>query len=88
MNTNNVNKKCKLLDASGSGQIVAEGRWSSNDPRQVVHFVPLGRNATRDWVDTPKVPTAPLWRATLEMEIIEDAIGTTVAWPTDKVVML
>ncbi|XP_012836540.1 PREDICTED: uncharacterized protein LOC105957165 [Erythranthe guttata] len=88
VNTNNVNKKCKLLDVCGSGQIVAEGRWSSNDPSQVVHFVPLGPNATRVWVETAKVPAASLWRSTSEMEFIEDAIGTTVAWPTDKVVIL
>lgn len=85
--TNNINKKCGLLDVCGSGNIVAEGRWSSSDPNQLVHFVPLGPNATRVWVDTPKVPTATLWRPTPEMDFIEDAIGTTVAWATDKVVM-
>ncbi|KAK9943327.1 hypothetical protein M0R45_008938 [Rubus argutus] len=87
MNTNSK-KKCKLLDANGSGQIVAEGRWSSSDPDQLVHFVPLGPNAMRVWVDTPKVPTASLWRPTSELEFIEDAVGTTVAWPIDKVLML
>ncbi|KAK9905179.1 hypothetical protein M0R45_000435 [Rubus argutus] len=87
MNTNSK-KKCKLLDANGSGQIVAEGRWSSSDPDQLVHFVPLGPNAMRVWVDTPKVPTASLWRPTSELEFIEDVVGTTVAWPIDKVLML
>ena len=87
MNTNSA-KKSKLLDFSGSGKIVAEGRWSSSDPKQVVHFVPLGPNAMRVWVDTPKIPNAPLWRPTSELECIEDAIGTTIAWPADKVLML
>ena len=45
-------------------------------------------NAMRVWVDTPKVPTASVWRPTSELEFIEDAVGTTVAWPIDKVLML
>ncbi|PRQ33597.1 hypothetical protein RchiOBHm_Chr5g0059371 [Rosa chinensis] len=80
-------KGCKLLDVSGSGQIVAEGRWSSSDPNMLVHFVPLGPNAMRVWVDTLKVPIASLWRPSSELEIIEDVISTTEAWPADKVVM-
>lgn len=86
MNTNSGSKKCKLLDISGSGEVVAEGRWSSSDPTQLVHFVPLGTNGMRVWVDIPKVPSASLWRPSSEMEFIEDAIGTTIAWPKDKVI--
>lgn len=36
-------------------------------------------NAMRVWVDTPKVPTASVWRPTSELEFIEDVVGTTVA---------
>lgn len=86
MNTNSGSKKCKLLDISGSGEVVAEGRWSSSDPTQLVHFVPLGTNGMRVWVAIPKVPSASLWRPSSEMEFIEDAIGTTIAWPKDKVI--
>ncbi|KAL6135969.1 hypothetical protein ACLB2K_068194 [Fragaria x ananassa] len=81
------NKKCKLLDVDGSREIVAEGRWSSSDPNQVVHFIPLGPNAMRVWVDIAKVPSASLWRQSSELQTIEDAFGTTVAWPADKVIM-
>ncbi|PRQ34073.1 putative transposase, Tnp1/En/Spm [Rosa chinensis] len=81
----NSKKKCNLLDFSGSGKIVAEGHWSSSDPGELVHFVPLGPNATRVWVDIPRVPTVSLWRPTSELHCIEDAIGTTIAWPSDKV---
>ncbi|KAJ0080106.1 hypothetical protein Patl1_23757 [Pistacia atlantica] len=52
--------KCKLLDWSGSTEVVAEG---------------------------PKVPNAFLWRSAFEMVFVEDAIGSTVAWPSDKVVL-
>lgn len=86
MNTNSGSKKCKLLDISGSGEVVAEGRWSSSDPTQLVLFVPLRTNGMRVWVDIPKVPSASLWRPSSEMEFIEDAIGTTIAWPKDKVI--
>ncbi|XP_020275086.1 uncharacterized protein LOC109849641 [Asparagus officinalis] len=85
---NNSKKKCNLLDIGGSGKIVAEGHWSSSDPNQVVHFVPLGPNAMRVWVDIPSIPSASFWRPTSELECIEDAVGTTIAWPSDKVVML
>ncbi|CAH9102603.1 unnamed protein product [Cuscuta europaea] len=84
----NSKKKCNLLDISGSGKIVAEGHWSSSDPNQLVHFVPLGPNAMRVWVDMPSIPDALLWRPTSELECIKDAVGTTIAWPSKKVVVL
>ncbi|CAA7049847.1 unnamed protein product [Microthlaspi erraticum] len=55
-------RKCKLLDISGDKRIVAEGRWSSNDPEVLVHFVPLGDNGVRVWVDVVKVNDALVWR--------------------------
>uniref|UniRef100_A0A9I9E6X4 Uncharacterized protein n=1 Tax=Cucumis melo TaxID=3656 RepID=A0A9I9E6X4_CUCME len=42
---NNSQIKCKLLDWYGSGEIVAEGRWSSNDLAAMVHHVPIGPHA-------------------------------------------
>jgi len=83
----NEKKKCKLLDVEGSGEIVAEGMVSSCDPKTLVHFVPLGPNAVRVWVEKTKCPSASLWRTYSEMEFMEDAIGTTVAWPADKVII-
>ncbi|CAH9148420.1 unnamed protein product [Cuscuta epithymum] len=85
---NNSMKKCKLLDIGGSSSIVAEGHWSSTDPNELVHFVPLGPNAVRVWVDIPRISTAFLWRPTCELEYIEDVVGTTIAWPSDRVIML
>ncbi|KAH7843808.1 hypothetical protein Vadar_020951 [Vaccinium darrowii] len=78
---------CKLLDWTGTGEVVAEGHWSSSDPNEFVHHMRLGPNAMRVWVDVPKKGEAFLWRPTSFMEKIEDAVGTTIAWPADKVLM-
>lgn len=80
------NQKCKLLDVTGKNEIVAEGRWASNNPDQLVHHVPLGPNTVRVWVDVVKVKTAKVWRQSSEIESMADAIGTNLAWPKDKVV--
>ena len=78
---------CNLLDWNGSGEIVAEGRWSSSDPLCEVHHLRLGPNAMRVWVDVAKKPTAYLCRPTSHMSTIEEAVGSTVAWPSSKVTM-
>ncbi|KAH7835581.1 hypothetical protein Vadar_027575 [Vaccinium darrowii] len=41
----------------------------------------------RVWVDLVKKREVYLWRPTSDMLYIEDAEGTTVAWPADKVLM-
>ncbi|WOK97854.1 hypothetical protein Cni_G06562 [Canna indica] len=79
---------CKLLDWLGSGEVVAEGRWSSNDPKVLVHHVPLGPNVVRVWVDVVRKPEMFVWRPTSDMSYLQDAVGSTVAWPSDKVVMI
>ncbi|KAL0536729.1 hypothetical protein IC582_025689 [Cucumis melo] len=66
---NNSQIKCKLLDWYRSGEIVAEGRWSSNDPAALVHHVPIGPHAIRVWVDV----------ATSEMTCIEEALESIIA---------
>ncbi|XP_020879246.1 uncharacterized protein LOC9301464 isoform X1 [Arabidopsis lyrata subsp. lyrata] len=81
------NLRCKLMAITGKKQVVAEGRWSSNNPDQVVHFVPLGPKGVRVWVDVVKVKDAAVWRPSDEIEVMEDAIGSSIAWPEDKVVL-
>ena len=81
-----INNKCKLIDLDRKGEIVAEGRVSSFDPKVLVHFVPLGINAVKVWVDVANAPNARLWRPTSDLQNIEDAVGTTIAWPADKVI--
>ncbi|KAH7839622.1 hypothetical protein Vadar_006403 [Vaccinium darrowii] len=83
--TTNPNSDCKLLHWTGTEEVVAEGRWSSSDPNEHAHHIPLGPSAMRVWVDVAKNGAAFLWRPTSDMETIEDAVGTTVAWPVDKI---
>ncbi|KAA0033053.1 uncharacterized protein E5676_scaffold121G00740 [Cucumis melo var. makuwa] len=87
INNNNILRKCTLLDWGGTGEVVAEGRWSSNDPKVIVHHVPLGPHAIRVWVDLPKKSDAFLWGPNSKMTYIEDVVGSTVAWPLDKVIL-
>ncbi|XP_024016375.1 uncharacterized protein LOC112089853 [Eutrema salsugineum] len=88
METGNENKKCLVMAITGKKRVIAEGRWSTNDPLQTVHFVPLGPNAVKVWIDVVKVKDACVWRPSSEIECMEDAIGTTIAWPEDKVVLV
>ncbi|KAL5549199.1 hypothetical protein UlMin_004430, partial [Ulmus minor] len=81
------NNACNLLDWSGSGKIVAEGRWFSSDPECTVHHVRLGPNAMKVWVDVVKKPGTYLWRPTVQLSTIDEVVGSTVAWPADKVLM-
>ncbi|CAA7017615.1 unnamed protein product [Microthlaspi erraticum] len=82
------NRKCMLMDLNGENIVVAEGRWSSSNPDQKVHFTPLGRHAVCVWVDVVKVNDAAVWRPSSFIEVMEDALGSTLAWPEDKVVMV
>lgn len=86
-NNNNDLRKCKLLDWCGTGNVDAEGRWSSSDPKVLVHHVSLGPQAVKVWVDLPIKDDVFLWRPNSEMTYIEDAIGSTAAWPSDKVLI-
>ena len=76
-----------MLDWGGTEVVVAEGRWSSNDPKVTVHHVPLGPHVVRVRVELPKKSYAFLWRPNSEMIYIEDVVGSTVTWPVDKVIL-
>ena len=54
----------------------------------MVHCKPLGKNASRVWVDEVEVPEAPLFRPGMGAETLEDIQGGATAWPTDHIVML
>ena len=81
-------KKCILLDCNDSEKEVAVGRVLSTNPSEKVHFVPLGNNASKIMVEVVKVGEAKVWKPNAEIETIADAIGTTVAWPNDKLVFV
>ncbi|XP_028084344.1 uncharacterized protein LOC114285506 isoform X2 [Camellia sinensis] len=74
------NAKCKLLNWDGTKVVVAEGTIASIDSKQLVHHVPLGPGCWKVWVNHVKV-NAPLFRPNREMFVLEDTIGSTIAWP-------
>ncbi|KAF9599373.1 hypothetical protein IFM89_036859 [Coptis chinensis] len=77
--------KCKLFRMVKE-DIVAEGRWVTDDPSTVVHDIPLGQGASKVWVDAAVEHTARLWRSTSDMERMKDAVGSVIAWPTDFII--
>ena len=79
--------KCKLLDWMGTGDVVAEGRWASSDPYASVHCIPIGPDAMKVWVDVAKKPDVFLWRTSSDMTYMEEAVGSAIAWPANKVIM-
>ncbi|XP_020873738.1 uncharacterized protein LOC110226399 [Arabidopsis lyrata subsp. lyrata] len=82
-----ANQKCKLMDISGKRRVVGEGRVHSIDPDQKVHHVRLGANAARVWVDVVKIDDAAVWRPSDEIEYMRDSLGSSIAWPMDKLVI-
>ncbi|XP_062108062.1 uncharacterized protein LOC133818949 [Humulus lupulus] len=75
---------CYLLD--WADVIVAEGRWDSSDPKITVHGKPLGPEFMRVWVDVAIVLESYLFRPNHAMLTIQEAVGSTVAWPSKKVI--
>ena len=84
---NRKGQKCKLLNWLEVDEVVAIGRWVTNDPNAMVHCVALGKNASRVWVDEVKNPSAELWKKYADMETIEDALGSSIAWPTKAIIV-
>ena len=76
------------MDYPGLGQRIALGRVFSTDPAEKLHFVPLGPNATKVWVEVSEFDAARMWRPNSEIEYIGDAVGSTVPWPNDKLVFI
>ncbi|GMP52980.1 hypothetical protein CsSME_00018595 [Camellia sinensis var. sinensis] len=75
------NAKCKLLNWDGTKAVVVEDTISSTDSKALVHHMPLGLGCWKVWVNHIIV-NAPLFRPNREMFVLENAIGSTVAWPT------
>ncbi|XP_062101522.1 uncharacterized protein LOC133807298 [Humulus lupulus] len=79
--------RCKILDWCGSGETIADGHFISSDPKDLVHHIPLGPNAMKVGIDSVRQPGAFLWRPTPTITCIEEAVGNTIAWPADKIIM-
>ncbi|KAJ6838693.1 uncharacterized protein M6B38_318720 [Iris pallida] len=81
-------KKCKLLNWKKPKEIVAIGRWVTDDPKTVVHGTALGKDVSRVWVDLVLQPTAPLYRPCFGHDTVEEIQGSVTAWPTKHILML
>jgi len=77
-----------LLDYKNERERVAEGRVCSSNPSDIVHHMPLGPNASKVWVEISKIGDAAVWRPNSEIQTIPDAVGSIVAWPTDKIMFV
>ncbi|XP_075485452.1 uncharacterized protein LOC142525160 isoform X2 [Primulina tabacum] len=82
-----ANSKCKLLNWSVDGLVVAKGRIASTDPNTKVHHIVLGRSCWKVWVDKVLVEKVDLIRPNDEMQFLDDAIGSTAAWLSKFVVL-
>ncbi|XP_028104700.1 uncharacterized protein LOC114303749 isoform X3 [Camellia sinensis] len=75
------NAKCKLLNWDRTKLVVEERTIASTDSKALVHHVPLGPRCWKVRVNHVIV-NAPLFRPNRETFVLENAIGSTVAWPT------
>ncbi|XP_075505621.1 uncharacterized protein LOC142542707 isoform X3 [Primulina tabacum] len=75
------------IDIGAKKNAVAEDRIASTDPNTKVHHVVLGRSCWKVWVDKVLVEKVDLIRPNDEMQFLEDAIGSTVAWLSKFIVL-
>ncbi|CAN6694347.1 unnamed protein product [Malus baccata var. baccata] len=64
---------CKLLN------------WLENGQVAKVHHMVLGPNCWKVWVTIVRVENISLYRPTNEFRVLEDAISSTIAWPSKYV---
>ncbi|KAK9177819.1 hypothetical protein WN943_027008 [Citrus x changshan-huyou] len=79
------NASCQLLHwyLDDPVEVVAEGKVASTDPKARVHHMPLGRDCWKVWVESITLgkEDVELYKMTDEARIINEALGSTVAWP-------
>ncbi|KAL6183404.1 hypothetical protein ACLB2K_044815 [Fragaria x ananassa] len=83
-----VNDLCEVLDWEGTDLVVARGKISAIDPTTKVHGYSLRPNCYRVVVEEVVVPRAEFYRPQHEFSAMEDAVGSTIAWPTKYIVPL
>ena len=85
--TNIENARCRLLDWMGTKKVVGEGTIASRDPLAKVHHICLGPDCWKVWVTIALVEDTPLYHATSEFHALSDAIGSTIAWPKNYILL-
>ncbi|RXH74069.1 hypothetical protein DVH24_021249 [Malus domestica] len=77
--------KCKLLNWTGTREVVALAEFASTNPQDLVHFVPFGPNHWKVWVLEILVSRINLPRPTREFFLLNDALLSTIAWPIEYI---
>ncbi|KAM2385581.1 hypothetical protein ACFX1X_038155 [Malus domestica] len=76
---------CKLLNWLRNGQVVATGEIESTNPEAKGHHMVLGPDCWKVWVTVVRVENISLYRPPSEFRVLEDAISSTIAWPSKYV---
>lgn len=66
-------------------EVVAEGRWHSQDPKALVNGLPIGPKAVKVFVDVLHEPETFLWRPTMDVSHLQDCLQSFVVWPVSRV---
>ncbi|MCL7030765.1 hypothetical protein MKW94_010296 [Papaver nudicaule] len=78
-------QECKLLSWYNEGEVVDDATIFETDPEKVVHGFLLGFGAYSVCVLCAHVQKAHLFRPTSEFQFVDEAEGSFVAWPKDKI---
>lgn len=71
-----------MINLEGSNIVVVEGRWWSSEHLFIIFLLVL-----RVWVDIARQLLKILWKVTPYVTTIKEFVGTTIAWPVDRVIM-
>ncbi|XP_026383918.1 uncharacterized protein LOC113279436 [Papaver somniferum] len=80
-------RSCKLLIWYVEGEIVVEAVIADNDPKKLIHGMPMGFGAYKVSVTASLVDDALLYRQTNELKYIQDALGTYISWAKDLILL-
>ena len=75
-----------MLNWNGNGEVVARGSLSAIDPKSTVHGYTLGPDCYTVSIEDVFVERAEFYRSEPEFANLEDARGSTIAWPIKYIV--
>ena len=78
---NLANASCKLLHWVGTREVVANAQIESTDQQSLVHHQILGPDCYKVWVLKTLLPNVPVYRSFDVFSTLDDAKGSTIAWP-------
>lgn len=87
-NSNQGSSRCKLLSWLDATKVVATGDILSRDSTSLVHHVPLGAECWKVSVQhvVEGNESLILYRPTREAFLLNEVLGSTIAWPIKYIV--